>query len=176
MQDHVQGSAHLPAQVASDINYLFILLKVGMELVCSWNLLAPCVSNSPMGLELSQIPSELMAFWEGSSGEGSGAAPLPTSLRAGFHLPHLISRWLFLFLCFSSMQFPFKLFFFPLFFFFSFCIILSIQFRELARHPLGLGHTVFVQLLLSEVFFRETLWVWGFFFSKVTYFKKTFIC
>lgn len=68
MQDHVQGPAHLPAQVTSDINYLLILLKVGMELVCSWNFLVPCcVSNSLMGLELSQAPPELVVSWEGLS-------------------------------------------------------------------------------------------------------------
>lgn len=32
-------------------------------------------------------------------------------------------------------------------------MIISFQLGELARHPLGLGHTGFVQLLLSEVFF-----------------------
>lgn len=80
MQDHVQGSAHLPARVTSDINYSLILLKVGMELLCSWNLLAPCVSNSPVGLELFQAPPELMVSQERPNGGGGGAAPLPTSL------------------------------------------------------------------------------------------------
>lgn len=62
MQDHVQGSAQLPTQVTLDINYLLILLKLGVKLACCWNLLAPCVSNSPTGLELSQAPPETRGF------------------------------------------------------------------------------------------------------------------
>lgn len=71
MQDHVQGSAHLPAQVTSDINYLFIVLEVGLGPVCSWNLLSPCVSSSPMGcLELSRAPPDTRGFPGGAEWRG----------------------------------------------------------------------------------------------------------
>lgn len=136
-----------------------------------------------MGLELSQAPPETQ---EGPSGEGSGAAPaahITMSWISSLSSDHLISRlmtqhghdWLFLLMCFSSLQLLFTLISPPALFFFL-IIILSFQFRKLARHPLGLSHTVFVQLLLSEVFSEKLCGFGVFSFLKVTSFKKNFVC
>ncbi|RMC10926.1 hypothetical protein DUI87_12639 [Hirundo rustica rustica] len=44
--------------------------QVEVELVCSWNLLAPCVSSSPMSLEFSQAPPETHGFPGGAEWKG----------------------------------------------------------------------------------------------------------